>query len=60
MLEKKNDLNYDYINSEALKGFKGWRKDGLEFLLTCELSLNVNKAIKLKLKEIDNEKTTKP
>ena len=47
-------MNYDYINSEALKGFKGWRKDGLEFLLTCELSDKVNKAIKIKLKEIKN------
>ena len=30
-----------YIQNEAKKNFKGWSKQGLEFLLTCELQEDV-------------------
>ena len=30
-----------YIKNEAKKNFKGWSKQGLEFLLTCELQEDV-------------------
>ena len=37
-----------YIQNEAKKNFKGWRKQGLEFLLNID---DVNKNMKTKVKK---------
>ena len=37
----KMSLQSSYIKNEAKKNFKGWSKQGLEFLLTYELQEDV-------------------
>ena len=37
-----------YIQNEAKKGFKGWTKDGLEFLLSL---ISKDKRLKYKIKK---------
>ncbi len=48
-----NSMRGFYIESEAKKGFKGWKKDALEFALkNYDLSSNIESQIKSKIQKV--------